>query len=95
MSSGMNVQQAKELASKRNYKWAVGNLKRAYGISYKKATKILLYELAEIADRLVFCKDCRWSEPNREGDYDCMCHIPIFRVSEDGWCYLGERKDNE
>lgn len=93
MSSGMNVEQAKELASKRNYKWAVGNLKGAYGISYKKATKILLYELAEIADRLVLCKDCKWSKPNKQGDYDCKCHIPIFRVPEDGWCYLGERTE--
>ena len=40
---------------------------------------------------IVYCKECRWSEPNREGDYDCKCHIPIFRVPEDGWCYLGER----
>ena len=40
---------------------------------------------------IVHCKDCRWSKSNREGDYDCKCHIPIFRVPEDGWCYLGER----
>lgn len=44
---------------------------------------------------IVQCKDCRWSEPNREGDYDCKCHIPIFRVDADDFCSYGERKYNE
>lgn len=84
MSSGMNLEQAKELASKRNYKWAVGNLKGAYGIAYKKATKILLYELAEIADRLVLCKECKHRSTPK-------CAI----TNDNDYCSAGERKDYE
>ena len=41
---------------------------------------------------IVHCKNCKWAHPNTLGDYDCKCHIPIFRVPADGWCYLAERK---
>lgn len=43
--------------------------------------------------RVVRCKECKWAEPNREGDYDCRCHIPIFRVSADDYCSFGERRE--
>ena len=52
MGSGMNLEQAKELASKRSYSWAVENIITGKGIKYRKATMIKLRELAEIADRL-------------------------------------------
>jgi hypothetical protein len=52
MSSGMNTEQARELASKRTYRWAVDNIVTGKGIKYKKATMIKLRELAEIADML-------------------------------------------
>lgn len=85
MSSGMNLEQAKELASKRNYKWAVGNLKYGFkGVAYKKATTILLHELAEIADRLVFCKDCKHRNTAK-------CAIN----NDNDFCSYGERIDNE
>lgn len=42
---------------------------------------------------IVRCKNCKWAEPNREGDYDCRCHIPIFRVLADDFCSMGERRE--
>lgn len=47
------------------------------------------------AVEVVRCRDCRWSEPNEFDDYDCRCHIPIFRVNADGFCSCGERKESE
>ena len=44
---------------------------------------------------IVRCKECRWASPNKEGDYDCKCHIPIFRVDAEGYCYLADRKESE
>ena len=44
---------------------------------------------------IVRCKECRWASPNREGDYDCKYHIPIFRVDAEGYCYLADRKESE
>lgn len=44
---------------------------------------------------LVRCKECKWASPNKEGDYDCKCHIPIFRVDAEGYCYLADRKESE
>ena len=51
----------------------------------------------EIADMVsvVRCKECKWASPNKEGDYDCKCHIPIFRVDAEGYCYLADRKESE
>ena len=43
---------------------------------------------------IVQCKECKWAEPNKEGDYNCKCHIPRFRVSADDFCSYGERKAN-
>ena len=40
---------------------------------------------------VVRCKECKWAEPNREGDLNCKCHIPIFRVIADDYCSMGER----
>lgn len=51
----------------------------------------------EIANMVsvVRCKECKWASPNKEGDYDCKCHIPIFRVDAEGYCYLADRKESE
>ena len=71
MSSGMNLEQAKEYAKTMTYREAVANVKSSKGIKYRKATMIKLRELAEIADRLdttdtpqtdctkpIECEDC-------------------------------------
>ena len=52
MSSGMNVEQAKEYAKTMTYKQAVSNIGSGKFIKYRKATMIKLRELAEITDRL-------------------------------------------
>lgn len=52
MSSGMNLEQAKEYAKTMTYSQAVSNIKYGKFIKYRKATMIKLRELAEIADRL-------------------------------------------
>ena len=51
----------------------------------------------EIADMVsvVRCKECKRASPNKEGDYDCKCHIPIFRVDAEGYCYSADRKESE
>ena len=49
----------------------------------------------EFKGELVRCKECKWASPNKEGDYDCKCHIPIFRVDAEGYCYLADRKESE
>lgn len=47
----------------------------------------------EYLGTLVTCGECKWAKPNRrEGDYDCKCHIPTFRVRADDFCSRGERK---
>ena len=51
MSSGMNLEQAKEYAKTMTYSQAISNIKHGKGIKYRKATMIKLRELAEIADR--------------------------------------------
>ena len=52
MSSGMNVEQAKEYAKTMTYSEAISNVRYSKGIKYRKATMIKLRELAQIADRL-------------------------------------------
>ena len=69
MSSGMNVEQAKEYAKTMTYLEAVSNVRYSKGIKYRKATMIKLRELAEIADRLdrktencsEIPNNCEWS----------------------------------
>ena len=52
MSSGMNVEQAKEYAKTMTYRQAISNVGSGKFVKYRKATMIKLRELAEIADRL-------------------------------------------
>ena len=97
MSSGMNRTQAEEYAKTMTYKQAIGNIWTSKGIKYRKATMIKLHELAEIADKLVLCKDCKHRE---------HCHETIAHTKEhDGfrehwsepieWCSWGEREGGE
>ena len=51
MSSGMNVEQAKEYAGTMTYRQAISNVGSGKFIKYRKATMIKLRELAEMADR--------------------------------------------
>lgn len=47
---------------------------------------------------IVQCKDCKWAkkeEDEGEGNLTCACHIPRFIVPSDGFCYLGERRNDE
>ena len=60
---------------------------------YKDDARLLIEDIPTID--IVRCKECRWASPNREGDYDCKYHIPIFRVDAEGYCYLAERKESE
>lgn len=93
MSSGMNVEQAKEYAKTMTYKQAVSNCFHARGIMYRKATTIKLRELAEIADRLVTCRECKYCVPYggyqmcmRWEDYSCDVGLNDF-------CSYGERRE--
>lgn len=49
------------------------------------------YKSAISFDEIVRCKECKWAKPNTEGDYDCECHIPTFRVNADDFCSHGWR----
>lgn len=100
MSSGMNRAQAEEYAKTMTYKQAISNIWTGKGIMYRKATMIKLHELAEIADRLVMCKDCKWWQDSEVGVVECpICtriHDMVFEMGADGYCSKGERReDNE
>lgn len=79
MSSGMNLEQAKEYAKTMTYSQAVSNIKHGKGIKYRKATMIKLRELAEIADRLD-----RKTEPHIDDTYS---------YDEDDWYDKMEREE--
>ena len=85
MSSGMNRTQAEEYAKTMTYKQAISNIRTGKGIVYRKATMIKLNELAEIADKLVQCKDCRLWQINS--------HCDGYRSAED-FCSWGERRED-
>ena len=61
---------------------------------YEKVVSEMAKRNVEAAD-IVRCKECKWASPNKECDYDCKCHIPIFRVDAEGYCYLADRKESE
>ena len=50
MSSGMNTEQAKEIAKQMTYRDAVYNALRGRCVPFKKATRIKLKELLEIVE---------------------------------------------
>ena len=56
---------------------------------------------ADVAE-VVRCKDCKWYEGSiMETHFGVCCHPDWvddncgFEVSENGWCYRGERKNDE
>lgn len=45
---------------------------------------------------IIQCNECKWAEKEgdeSEGYLTCACHIPRFFVPEDGFCFLGERRE--
>lgn len=52
MSSGMNTEQAKEIAKQMTYRDAVINALQGRCVPYKKATKIKLLELLDIVEKM-------------------------------------------
>lgn len=52
MSSGMNTEQAKEIAKQMTYRDAVFNALRGRCVPFKKATRIKLTELLEIVENM-------------------------------------------
>ena len=99
MSSGMNKAQAEEYAKTMTYKQAIGNIWSGKGIKYRKATMIKLHELAEIADKLVLCKDCKHWQAQEVGVVECsVCtriHDMVFEMDANGFCSYGERRGGE
>lgn len=89
MSSGMNLEQAKEYAKTMTYSQAISNIKYSKGIKYRKATMIKLRELAEIADRYDRktennsekpnnCDTCKYGEDKHRYAYICNeCGVGI------------------
>ena len=98
MSSGMNSSQAEEYAKTMTYKEAISNIRTGKGVRYRKATMIKLHELAEIADKLVRCKDCKFKRLYDEGDtkyYYCALEDRPNRnwsVDDTDFCSWGERE---
>ncbi len=96
MSSGMNVEQAKEYAKTMTYSEAVSNVRYSKGIKYRKATMIKLRELAEIADRIDRktenssekpnnCEDCIWSVCNYSKAFKDEPQTDYERGKKDAW----------
>lgn len=90
MSSGMNRLQAEDYAKTMTYREAIRNTVYAKGVDYKKATRIKLQELAEIADKLVLCKDCEYAD--FESPYP-VCNLIEMNITDDDYCSWGEREE--
>ena len=94
----MNLEEANEYAKTMSYRKAVNNIRYAKGIAYKKATWIKLRELAEIADRLVRCGECKCGLKTnfiREPYLLCEKWSDIdnaHTVKPDDFCSYGERE---
>ena len=86
----MTREEAIECAKNMTYQEAVRNTFYAKGVRYKKATRIKLHELAEIADKLVLCKDCIHYES--DGGAFMVCRIDDMVVDDTDYCSYGERK---
>lgn len=99
MSSGMNRAQAEEYAKTMTYKQAISNIRTGKGIIYRKATMIKLRELAEIADKFVPCKDCKWWQDSEVGVAECpICtriHDMVFEMGAYDYCSKGKCKEDD
>lgn len=57
-----------------------------------KGGTVRVYDIIDI----VRCEECKWAEKEgdeSEGYLTCACHIPRFFVPQDGFCFLGERRE--
>lgn len=88
----MTKKEAIEVAKKMTYKEAVRNTIYAKGVRYKKATRIKLQELAEIADKLVLCKDCKNYSVEGKTTQFGWCNALEMPTDEQRFCADGERK---
>ena len=95
MSSGMNRTQAEEYAKTMTYKQAIGNIWKGKGIKYRKATMIKLHELAEIADRLLLCKNCKHRYMDGEVTHYYWCRLHDRPVDDTDYCAWGEERKEE
>ena len=95
MSSGMNRTQAEEYAKTMTYKQAISNIRTGKGVMYRKATIIKLHELAEIADKLVLCKDCKHYSVEGKTTQFGWCNALEMPTDPDGYCYLKDAKESE
>lgn len=93
MSSGMNRAQAEEYAKTMTYRQAIGNIRTGKGIMYRKATMIKLHELAEIADKLVLCKDCKNYSIEGKITQFSWCNALEMPTDEQRFCSYGERSE--
>lgn len=87
----MTREEAIEYAKNMTYQDAIRNTVYAKGVSYKKATRIKLHELAEIADKLVLCKDCRFWR----NEHLClvMSRYGSMDTKAEHYCSYGERRE--
>ena len=90
----MTREEAIECAKNMTYQDAVRNTVYAKGV--KKATRIKLHELAEIADKLVLCKYCQYSrvyQTDSKGTMkrNCVAFVVSRTVTDDDFCSWGER----
>ena len=69
MGSGMNLEQAKTYAEKMSYSQAVYNALCGYGIPYRKATKIKLNELLDVAKN-TDARHAHWELAHEDVAYD-------------------------
>ena len=92
MGSGMNVEQAKEYAKTMTYRQAISNVGSGKFIKYRKATMIKFRELAEIADGLVTCQECR---KRMTGDCPMCngCKLERIPTEDNDFCSYGERSE--
>lgn len=93
MSSGMNRAQAEEYAKTMTYKEAISNIRTGKGIKYRKATMIKLHELAEIADKLVLCKNCKNYSIEGKTTQFGWCNALEMPTDEQRFCADGERSE--
>lgn len=86
----MNKEDAKRLADRMTYSEAIMNCFYAKGIRYRKATKIKLNELLEIANRLDKqekpgeLKYVGYSSHDSESRYQC----PVCKEGYGGWDFI-------
>ena len=95
MSSGMNRARAEEYAKTMTYKQAISNIRTGKGIMYRKATMIKLYELAEIADKLVQCNNCKWYQGVHGVQGHAPCELFNKQVLWNDFCSNEERSEVE